>query len=85
MSTAPDVSFGEMAHHCERLLMGKQEKISHLMSTQRRGESVSSTISQNCSEEDKQMASYAQSDVGFQVVSPSLFSIPSLACALTSI
>lgn len=68
VSTASDVSFGEMAHHCERLLMGKQEKISHLMSTQRRGESVSSTISQNCGEEDEQMASYVQSDVGFQVV-----------------
>jgi len=28
VSTAPDVSYKEMASHCEALLMGKQQKMS---------------------------------------------------------
>ncbi|KAL9232569.1 hypothetical protein vseg_007668 [Gypsophila vaccaria] len=35
VSTAPDVSYKEMASHCEALLMGKQQKMSNLMTAQR--------------------------------------------------
>ncbi|XP_074320484.1 protein SEMI-ROLLED LEAF 2 [Silene latifolia] len=35
VSTAPDVSYKEMASHCEALLMGKQQKMSHLMTSQK--------------------------------------------------
>ncbi|KAH9624487.1 hypothetical protein KSS87_016928 [Heliosperma pusillum] len=35
VSTAPDVSYKEMASHCEALLMGKQQKMSHLMTAQK--------------------------------------------------
>ncbi|KAL9398373.1 hypothetical protein Peur_007334 [Populus x canadensis] len=38
--TAPDVSYKEMAHHCETLQMGKQQKMSHVMSVQLRQESL---------------------------------------------
>ncbi|KAJ6741815.1 putative EXPRESSED-RELATED [Salix viminalis] len=38
--TAPDVSYKEMAHHCETLQMGKQQKMSHVMSVQSRQESL---------------------------------------------
>ncbi|XP_073067121.1 protein SEMI-ROLLED LEAF 2-like isoform X2 [Primulina eburnea] len=33
VSTAPDASYKEMANHCEALLMGKQQKMSYLVST----------------------------------------------------
>ncbi|XP_050384201.1 protein SEMI-ROLLED LEAF 2 [Argentina anserina] len=36
VSTNPDVSFKEMAGHCEELLLGKQQKMSKLMSTQKK-------------------------------------------------
>ncbi|KAK6941834.1 hypothetical protein RJ641_027211 [Dillenia turbinata] len=39
VSTAPDFSYMEMAHHCESLLMGKQQKMSNLMSVQQKPES----------------------------------------------
>ncbi|KAK6945297.1 hypothetical protein RJ641_026399 [Dillenia turbinata] len=39
VSTAPDFSYVEMAHHCESLLMGKQQKMSNLMSVQQKPES----------------------------------------------
>lgn len=35
VSTAPDLPYKEMASHCEALLMGKQQKMSHLMTAQR--------------------------------------------------
>ncbi|KAI3472191.1 hypothetical protein Pfo_029679 [Paulownia fortunei] len=36
VSTAPDASYKEMAHHCEALLMGKQQKMSYLINTHHR-------------------------------------------------
>ncbi|OMO71295.1 Armadillo-type [Corchorus capsularis] len=39
VSTGPDMTYKEMAHHCEALLTGKQKKMSHLMSAQLRQES----------------------------------------------
>ncbi|XVF56139.1 hypothetical protein PTKIN_Ptkin06aG0092900 [Pterospermum kingtungense] len=38
--TGPDMSYKEIAHHCETFLTGKQQKMSHLMSTQQRQESL---------------------------------------------
>ncbi|XP_057541194.1 protein SEMI-ROLLED LEAF 2-like [Amaranthus tricolor] len=35
VSTAPDLPYKEMASHCEALLMGKQQKMSNLMTAQR--------------------------------------------------
>ncbi|KAK9671045.1 hypothetical protein RND81_12G003000 [Saponaria officinalis] len=40
VSTAPDVSYKEMASHCEALLMGKQQKMSNLMTNQRQQENL---------------------------------------------
>ena len=34
MSTTPNVPYREMANHCETLMMGKQQKMSALMSAQ---------------------------------------------------
>ncbi|KAL0453097.1 UNVERIFIED_CONTAM: protein SEMI-ROLLED LEAF 2 [Sesamum latifolium] len=55
VSHAPDASYKETADHCEALLMGKQKKMSYLISNnQRQGNSL--TLSpQNPGEEDKQM------------------------------
>ncbi|KAA8518182.1 hypothetical protein F0562_015656 [Nyssa sinensis] len=66
VSTAPDVSYKEMAGHCEALLMGKQKKMSHLMSTQQRQEKMLSRPSQNNDEEDKTVASCARVDEAIQ-------------------
>ncbi|KAL9336325.1 hypothetical protein Peur_070813 [Populus x canadensis] len=49
--TAPDVSYKEMAHHCETLLMGKQQKMSHVMSVQLKQESLMNVSLQNHDDE----------------------------------
>lgn len=49
--TAPDVSYKEMAHHCESLLMGKQQKMSHVMSVQLKQESLMNVSLQNHDDE----------------------------------
>ncbi|CAK9177752.1 unnamed protein product, partial [Ilex paraguariensis] len=67
VSTAPDVSYKEMAHHCEALLLGKHQMMSHLMVMQHGQENLLSRTSQSV-DVDKQMASYARVDGGFQVV-----------------
>ncbi|KAL2225947.1 uncharacterized protein LOC105159750 isoform X2 [Sesamum indicum] len=55
VSHAPDASYKETADHCEALLMGKQKKMSYLISNnQRQGNSLV-TSPQNPGEEDKQM------------------------------
>lgn len=38
VSTTPDVPFKEMASHCEALLMGKQRKMSAVLSAQQKQE-----------------------------------------------
>lgn len=58
MSAVPEVSFMEMARHCEALVAGKRE-MSHLISLHRQQESLAGTTSKNWDEEYKQMASYA--------------------------
>ncbi|KAG5555681.1 hypothetical protein RHGRI_006358 [Rhododendron griersonianum] len=49
--TAPEVSYKEMAGHCEALLMGKQQKMSYLMSAQQRQGNFLSIVPQNHGEE----------------------------------
>lgn len=51
MCTAPEVSYKEMAGHCEALLMGKQQKMSYLMSAQQRQGNFLSIVPQNHDEE----------------------------------
>ncbi|XP_059668417.1 protein SEMI-ROLLED LEAF 2 isoform X2 [Cornus florida] len=55
VSTALDVSYKEMAGHCEALLAGKQEKMSYLMSSQQRQESVLSWASENYDKEERKV------------------------------
>ncbi|XP_021281776.1 uncharacterized protein LOC110414724 isoform X3 [Herrania umbratica] len=54
ISTGPDMSYREMAHHCEALLTGKQKKMSDLMSAQLRQESLISLSFQHPDNETKQ-------------------------------
>lgn len=53
ISTAPDVSYKEMARHCETLRVGKQQKMSHLMNAQMRQESLINFSIQNHEEATK--------------------------------
>ncbi|KAF5737694.1 hypothetical protein HS088_TW13G00582 [Tripterygium wilfordii] len=53
--TAPDVPYKEMAHHCEALLMGKQQKMCQLMSVQLRQESSINVSQQNQENEAKKV------------------------------
>lgn len=70
VSTASDVSYKEMAHHCEALLMGKQQKMSYLINThnQQRQESLLIRFSQQSDENDKGMVSHIQTDISLKVV-----------------
>lgn len=68
MSTAADVSYKEMTLHCESLMMGKQEKMSYLMNTQHKQESLLITFSQNSDDKEKIMISHVQSGRGFHLV-----------------
>lgn len=47
ISTTADVPFKEMAHHCELLLMGKQQKMSSLMTSHQKQETVMFVSLQN--------------------------------------
>ncbi|CAK7342560.1 unnamed protein product [Dovyalis caffra] len=62
--TAPDVSYKEMAHHCETLLMGKQQKMSHVMSVHMRQESLMNVSLQNHDDEAWKVISYSYADLG---------------------
>ncbi|KAL0404913.1 UNVERIFIED_CONTAM: protein SEMI-ROLLED LEAF 2 [Sesamum radiatum] len=52
---APDASYKETADHCEALLMGKQKKMSYLISNNQRQGNPLMSSPQNPGEEDKQM------------------------------
>ncbi|KAI5682892.1 hypothetical protein M9H77_04120 [Catharanthus roseus] len=67
VSTAADVSYKEMTLHCESLMMGKQEKMSYLMNTQHKQESLLITFSQNSDDKEKIMISHVQSGRGFHL------------------
>ncbi|PRQ44678.1 hypothetical protein RchiOBHm_Chr3g0481871 [Rosa chinensis] len=47
VSTKPDVSYKEMAGHCEALLLGKQQKMSKFMSSQKKEECLMNFSLQN--------------------------------------
>lgn len=64
VSTAPDVSYKEMSGHCEALLMGKQQKMSNLISTQQKQVSLMNFSSQNHDDEAKKMITHCY-DVSF--------------------
>ncbi|XP_050227615.1 protein SEMI-ROLLED LEAF 2 [Mercurialis annua] len=51
--TAPDASYKEMALHCEKLLKGKQSKMSNVISSQTKQDILFSISQQNHSEEEK--------------------------------
>ncbi|PIN06737.1 putative transmembrane protein cmp44E [Handroanthus impetiginosus] len=57
VSTAPDASYKEMAHHCEALLMGKQQKMSYVINTHQRSGNLLTFPSQNSREDNKQISS----------------------------
>ncbi|CAA0812750.1 Uncharacterized protein SHERM_13309 [Striga hermonthica] len=58
VSTAHDASYKETAHHCETLLVGKQQKMSNLITTQKRQKVNLLTLpSQNSREQTKTVAS----------------------------
>ncbi|KAL0334302.1 UNVERIFIED_CONTAM: protein SEMI-ROLLED LEAF 2 [Sesamum angustifolium] len=59
VSTAPDTSYRDMANHCETLLVGKQQKMSYLISTNSRHGNLLAIPSRNFGETDKQIAPYA--------------------------
>ncbi|XP_075490149.1 protein SEMI-ROLLED LEAF 2-like isoform X2 [Primulina tabacum] len=62
VSTAPDASYKEMANHCEALLMGKQQKMSYLVSTDTIQGSLLAISLPNTDEECKKMAYHAVID-----------------------
>ncbi|KAJ7976793.1 ARM repeat superfamily protein [Quillaja saponaria] len=64
VSTAPDVPYKDMAYHCETLLMGKQQKMSSLMSSQKKHESLMNFPIQNHDNDVKKMASCPSIDAG---------------------
>ncbi|XVE75621.1 hypothetical protein DITRI_Ditri12bG0107900 [Diplodiscus trichospermus] len=55
ISTGPDMSYKEIAHHCEALLIGKQKKMSHLISPHLRQESLISLSFQPYDNKTKQV------------------------------
>ncbi|KAL3533790.1 hypothetical protein ACH5RR_007311 [Cinchona calisaya] len=65
VSTASDVPYKEMAHHCEALLVGKQQKMSYLMNSQQRQESLLIRVSQLTDENDRRMV---HTDISLKVV-----------------
>ncbi|KAK2653214.1 hypothetical protein Ddye_013070 [Dipteronia dyeriana] len=64
-STGPDMPYMEMASHCEALLIGKQKKMSHLMSAQLRQESLINFAFPNHEDEAKKFAWNPHVGVGF--------------------
>ncbi|XP_073149790.1 protein SEMI-ROLLED LEAF 2 isoform X2 [Henckelia pumila] len=60
--TAPDASYKEMANHCEALLMGKQQKMSYLVSTDPSQGSLLNISLPNIDEEGEKRASHAVID-----------------------
>lgn len=57
VSTTPDVPYREMASHCEALLMGKQQKMSGLISSQKRQECLMHVSLQSQTDEVTTMVS----------------------------
>ncbi|XP_057547816.1 protein SEMI-ROLLED LEAF 2-like isoform X1 [Amaranthus tricolor] len=87
VSTAPDLPYKEMASHCEALLMGKQQKMSSLMTVQQ--ENLFSLCIQNVDLQPTNTAPYLQTgnpflDENFTIpvcTTPPPFSPVPLLCA----
>ncbi|GAA0148352.1 hypothetical protein LIER_07820 [Lithospermum erythrorhizon] len=88
VSTAPDVSYKEMALQCETLLTGKQQKMFHLISSQQQENSMSGGLVHG-NEEDNQTP-YNHHQAGSSVLypyqhlsssQPSIDSLPMLSSA----
>lgn len=62
VSTEPEFSYKEMAHHCEALLTGKQQKMYNLMNSQHRQDNALIELSDNSSEQDEESVSDNQVD-----------------------
>ncbi|KAG8371940.1 hypothetical protein BUALT_Bualt12G0015000 [Buddleja alternifolia] len=56
VSTGLDASYKEMAHHCETLLMGKQQKMSYLINPYHTQGSILTLSSQDSGKENMEMA-----------------------------
>ncbi|KAI9162132.1 hypothetical protein LWI28_024165 [Acer negundo] len=68
ISTGPDMPYLEMAGHCEALLIGKQQKMSHLMGAHLRQESLINFAFPNHEDAAKKFASNPHVGVGFYAV-----------------
>ncbi|KAB2631306.1 hypothetical protein D8674_008825 [Pyrus ussuriensis x Pyrus communis] len=64
VSNAPDVPYKEMAGHCEALLIGKQQKMSNLMSSQQKQEYLMNQSLQNHNDDAKWITSGFHADFG---------------------
>lgn len=70
VSTGPDVPYKEMARHCEALLMGKQKKMSGLISGNQRQECLTDYSFRNQNDESKAIVSSSYVDTGSLEVLP---------------
>lgn len=64
VSTGPDVPYKEMARHCEALLMGKQKKMSGLISGHQRHEHLTDFSFHGDSDESKAIVASSNADAG---------------------
>lgn len=72
-SSPPDMSYNEVANHCQTLLLGKQKKIHNFISTYQKQDSSNSLIlSYENKHQHYQITPYSPVDAGFQKVSYSL-------------
>ncbi|XVF07235.1 hypothetical protein REPUB_Repub06bG0121300 [Reevesia pubescens] len=80
VSTGPDMSYKEIAHHCEALLTGKQQKMSHLMSAQLRQESLINLSFQHPDNKTKQVGPVLEQTGNINLFKQSVGNLPML-CA----
>lgn len=82
VSMEPEFSYKEMAHHCEALLTGKQQKMYNLMNSQHRQDNALIGISESSSDQGEESTSDNQVDnqvskvvfFGFYILNISCFS-----------
>ena len=68
VSSKSDVSYKEMAGHCEALLLGKQQKMSELMSSHKKQEYLMITNSESHNEDLQDITPDSHIDVGSRKV-----------------
>ncbi|CAM8920133.1 unnamed protein product [Rhodiola kirilowii] len=67
VSSPPDMSYKDVASHCEALLVGKQQKIHNFISTQQDQDSLNSLVVFCENNQHNQISSYSQNEPGFQI------------------